>query len=481
MDDALEDALSIDAGGHQDDEVFETAVRRCIPSEFLLIASQDDLSKAQEAYHAAKLFNLPNAKGDAGSVATSAFLQLLYKNPDMAVAVLGEKPTSCLEMLQELHLLMKKATTFVVNPQISSSRPLGPPRLGQVYAPFHIVPDGYTGKRRALLIGIRFMDDIESQQLKGPHNDVYNVKQYLEKACGFEQQDIQILADDSEHTAPTKQHILDSFTKMTETVEPGDVVFIQYSGHGGRVKDMSGDKDDGYDSYILPSDYKAEGQILDDDILRDLIKAMPNGVYTTLLVDCCNSGTVGDLPYVIKANTERDQEIERYFDTDTRTEILEKEAQADREKEEYKHAKVERKKQRELRKQQQEEEYTAAKRKAEEDAQRVVGQVIRSQSPTRVQHTTAPVVSAAPPTTQNFVIKDESEVEALSKQFGATLALLPEQKACLELGGTVTLSFSLQQAVAQPPVAMVQSGTVMMAPEEAGASKEAKWQFDDEP
>ena len=43
MEDALEEALGNDAGGHKDDEVFETAVRRCIPSEFVLIASQDDL------------------------------------------------------------------------------------------------------------------------------------------------------------------------------------------------------------------------------------------------------------------------------------------------------------------------------------------------------------------------------------------------------------------------------------------------------
>ena len=65
--------------------------------------------------------------------------------------------------------------------------------------------------------------------------------------------------------APTKQNILSAFQKIVQESKPGDVNFIQYSGHGGRVKDTTGDEKDGYDSYILPSDYKTEGQILDDD------------------------------------------------------------------------------------------------------------------------------------------------------------------------------------------------------------------------
>jgi len=313
LDDVMDAALAVraDDRAHKDDAKFEMAVRRCIPSEFVLIASQDDLSKAQEAYHAASLFNLPNTKGEAGSLATSALLNVLYKHPEVAVAAdSGKKPMNCLELLREVHLRMRKATNFVINPQISASRPLGPPRLKN-HAPFHIVPAGYNGMKRALLIGVCFMDDAPNQRLKGPHNDAHNVRQFLSKQCGFEEENIEILADDGKHTAPTKHNILDRFKTMTETAQAGDVIFILYSGHGGRVEDKSGDEADGYDSFILPSDYKIAGHILDDDILLDLIKAMPEGVYTTFLVDCCNSGTVGDLPYVVKANTLGDQEIER--------------------------------------------------------------------------------------------------------------------------------------------------------------------------
>ena len=429
MEDALEDALNEETGGHKDDETFERAVRRCIPSEFVLIASQDDLTKAQEATHATTIFTLPDAIGNAGSVATSALLHLLHKNPELAMGASDRKPVSCLKVLQDLHVTIKKATKIDVNPQICSSRPLGPPRLGRgKYAPFHIVPAGYTGKKRALLIGIRFLDDIPSQRLKGPHNDVHNIQQYLKKKCGFQMEDIVVLADDGNRTAPTKANILEHFRKLTEDCQPGDVVFVQYSGHGGRMKSTAGDGHDPFDNYILPSDYKTAGHILDDDILKDFIKALPKGVYTTMLVDCCNSGTVGDLPYVMKANSQRDQEIEPNFDTDTRAEIFAKEAQAIKDKEEHERAKVERRKQREIRKKIQEEEYAAAVAKAEEESQRVVHMGTRPSAST----------------SQNITIKHESEVAGLAQRFGISLTLLPEQRSCLKQGGTVTLSFNAQ-------------------------------------
>ena len=309
MESALDDILNAENRGHKDDEDFERAVRRCIPSEFVLIASQDDNSKAQEAIHATKIFTLPDAIGSAGSVATSALLHLLHKNPELAMGTNSGNGTSvgCLTLLKDLRETIKKETKLKVNPQICSSRPLGPPRLrrGQ-YAPFHIVPADYNGKKRALLIGIRFLDDIPSQQLKGPHNDVHNIQEFLKKHCGFQMEDMVVLADDGKHTAPTKENILRNFKKLTEVSQPGDVVFIQYSGHGGRMENSKGEGQDPYDNYILPSDYKRSGHILDDDILKDFIKAMPSGVYSTMLVDCCNSGTVADLPYVMKATSLRD-------------------------------------------------------------------------------------------------------------------------------------------------------------------------------
>merc|ERR1711862_162715 len=58
-----------------------------------------------------------------------------------------------------------------------------------------------------------------------------------------------------------------------------------------------GDEEDGYDETLCPLDYKTAGQIRDDDLLRRLIKPMPQGVLMTCVMDACHSGTVLDLPY----------------------------------------------------------------------------------------------------------------------------------------------------------------------------------------
>jgi Caspase domain len=49
-----------------------------------------------------------------------------------------------------------------------------------------------------------------------------------------------ILMDDGHHHAPTKQNIEQAFVRITQYSKAGDVVFVHYSGHGGRVRDYSG-------------------------------------------------------------------------------------------------------------------------------------------------------------------------------------------------------------------------------------------------
>ena len=46
--------------------------------------------------------------------------------------------------------------------------------------------------------------------------------------------------DDGHHHAPTKQNIEQAFVRITQYSKAGDVVFVHYSGHGGRVRDYSG-------------------------------------------------------------------------------------------------------------------------------------------------------------------------------------------------------------------------------------------------
>jgi len=239
--------------GHVDNAEFLTQVKRCIPAEFLLIASQDDHTQAQEDYYAMDHFQFPChpsvKRANAGSVATCALLQMMYETPNRFVASNNKAPPrNCLEVLHEIKTRAKAATKLDAKPTMSSSRPLGPPGLtggSQKYAPFYIVPPGFTGVRRALLIGVL---SGEGPDLKGPKNDLDNVQQFLKNYCGFKDENISVLFEDrgDSSTQPTKKNILAAFSKLVQKAEPKDVFFIQYSGHGGRV---------GNNLFLIPSDY----------------------------------------------------------------------------------------------------------------------------------------------------------------------------------------------------------------------------------
>lgn len=67
-----------------------------------------------------------------------------------------------------------------------------------------------------------------------------NIKRYLEEVQGFQERDMLILMDDGRHQSPTKKNIEEAFERMVQYSNAGDVVFIHYSGHGGRVRDLDG-------------------------------------------------------------------------------------------------------------------------------------------------------------------------------------------------------------------------------------------------
>ena len=71
-------------------------------------------------------------------------------------------------------------------------------------------------------------------------------------------------------------------------------------GHGTKVRDESGDEEDGYDEALCPLDYNDSGLLVDDDLFAILIEPMQQGVHMVSLMDCCHSGTILDLPYIFK-------------------------------------------------------------------------------------------------------------------------------------------------------------------------------------
>lgn len=71
----------------------------------------------------------------------------------------------------------------------------------------------------------------------------------------------------------------------------GDLVVVQYSGHGSYVPDEDGEEPDGTDECLCPYDIMSNGPITDDE-LYDLYSARERGVKIVMISDSCHSGTV---------------------------------------------------------------------------------------------------------------------------------------------------------------------------------------------
>ena len=161
---------------------------------------------------------------------------------------------------------------------------------------FYLVPKN-SGNRYAVLIGINYVDHKQGQ-LSGCHNDVWNMKEYIMNVWGYKESNIQILMDDGYHTPPTRENILQAYRNVISQAKSSDVIFLHYSGHGGRVRDDDwGEEEDGYDETLVPVDYDTAGQIRDDDLYDTLIDPLPPKCHLISVMDCCHSGTVLDLPY----------------------------------------------------------------------------------------------------------------------------------------------------------------------------------------
>ncbi|MFN2202510.1 MAG: CU044_2847 family protein [Caldilineaceae bacterium] len=100
---------------------------------------------------------------------------------------------------------------------------------------------------------------------------------------------------------PTYANIVGAFRTLTSIAQPGDQVYIHYSGHGGRAvtayPDIKGSVT-GYDESLVPSDYNlAGGNYLRDVQLAYLLQQMVNkDVEVTVVLDSCHSAgaTRGD-------------------------------------------------------------------------------------------------------------------------------------------------------------------------------------------
>jgi len=272
--------------------MFSDRAEATIPSEFRMISGCEDKQTSADVSNVAS-FSLPDPAGRAGGACTSALLKILYadkRRPDQDL--------SFKDVLFKMRSILSNQK-FTQIPQLSASRELN------VDTKFDLTPDAdFTGTKRAVLIGINYVG--QSGELAGCHNDVLNMVEYLKDVHGFLDENMTILMDDGVHQDPTRSNILTAYRTIVQQSVRGDVVFLHYSGHGGKLRDDDGDEADGYDETLVPLDFQSRSQIRDDDLLKTLVIPMARGVFVTSIMDCCHSGTVLDLPYTFKADGEQD-------------------------------------------------------------------------------------------------------------------------------------------------------------------------------
>eukprot|EP00039_Didymoeca_costata_P009642 m.128028 g.128028 ORF g.128028 m.128028 type:complete len:210 (-) comp14556_c0_seq7:508-1137(-) len=157
-------------------------------------------------------------------------------------------------------------------PQYTGQTSYAPPRAPHTSSlppgPNGAITPNMHGRKIALLIGITYRGT--SGELAGCINDIKCMKFLLTKRCGYSEENIVMLSEEERDPKrkPTRQNIMNWIDWLVSHSQPGDRLFFQYSGHGGRSRDRTGEELDGYNETILPLDYKRNGQIVDDELNR---------------------------------------------------------------------------------------------------------------------------------------------------------------------------------------------------------------------
>ena len=206
--------------------------------------------------------------------------------------------------------LLRKMKTEINEIEYVQAPTIGSTRKFDLNKPFSLVPESFnkaTGKKRSLLIGCNY-HETEGAELKASHDDICSMKDYIVNVHGFSESEemMTVLLDDDKHKSPTFINIVEAFKSLSEQSQPGDAVFIQFSGHGGRILDSPINNNvESYDEILVPSDYSVSGVIRDTLIFKTLLAPMRYGVTVTLIIDSCDTGMMLDLPYSWSTRSDR--------------------------------------------------------------------------------------------------------------------------------------------------------------------------------
>lgn len=162
-------------------------------------------------------------------------------------------------------------------------------------------------RRKALIIGINYFGS--QHQLNGCINDAYNVQRFLVEECGFSPDpgNMVVLTDEPKNRGtpfePTGRNMMAAFQWLVTYNNPGDSLWLSYSGHGSQVRDPDGDRESGLDDTICPLDFDRNGQITSDTLHKVLVTPLNPQCRLTVLFDCCHSGSAIELPFVYRPDS----------------------------------------------------------------------------------------------------------------------------------------------------------------------------------
>mmetsp|Transcript_112908 Transcript_112908/g.319327 ORF Transcript_112908/g.319327 Transcript_112908/m.319327 type:complete len:337 (+) Transcript_112908:78-1088(+) len=162
---------------------------------------------------------------------------------------------------------------------------------------------GASGRqlRRALLVGVRYVNAPERSQLQGPWNDICDMCAWLVNQHGWATEDVCMLLDRDGCEPPTRKNILKGLDWLLQggahfashsdapLEGPAGCRLLHFSGHGDKRK-------------LLPMDWETAGGIRDDDLLEVVKNArLPEGCAFTCILDCCESSSFFQRSFHYKA------------------------------------------------------------------------------------------------------------------------------------------------------------------------------------
>jgi hypothetical protein len=168
-----------------------------------------------------------------------------------------------------------------------------------------IATPGLARENWAILVGASKYDNLDEKYwLKGPPNDVALVEAFLETndTMRFAPDHVLVLADGLDGaTRPTLAAIRAAFAEIAAKAQPGDFVYLHFSGHGSQAPAADASTElDGLDELFLPVDIgpwddstgHVDNALVDDEIgaMIDAIRAKGADVWAVF--DSCHSGTV---------------------------------------------------------------------------------------------------------------------------------------------------------------------------------------------